>query len=86
MASKGSDQTVPMRRLIGGFAGRTYHIVGNLTHWLINDSGGITYMATSAVLQGTTIWYLHVCTRSLGTKTNLECRSDMPGNVMVSMF
>ena len=23
-----------MRRLIGGFAGRIYHIVGNLMHWL----------------------------------------------------
>ena len=28
--SKDSDQTVRMRRLIWGFAGRTYHIVGNL--------------------------------------------------------
>ena len=27
--SKGSDQTARMRRLIWGFAGRTYHIVGN---------------------------------------------------------
>ena len=26
-----SDQTAPMRRLIWGFAGRTYHIVGNPT-------------------------------------------------------
>ena len=23
-----------MRRLIWGFAGRTYHIVGNLMHWV----------------------------------------------------
>ena len=23
-----------MRRLISGFGGRTYHIVGNLMHWL----------------------------------------------------
>ena len=28
--SKGSDQTARMRRLLWGFAGRTYHIVGNL--------------------------------------------------------
>ena len=28
--SKDSDQTARMRRLIWGFAGRTYHIVGNL--------------------------------------------------------
>ena len=28
--SKDSDQTAHMRRLILGFAGRTYHIVGNL--------------------------------------------------------
>ena len=28
--SEGSDQTARMRRLIWGFAGRTYHIVGNL--------------------------------------------------------
>ena len=33
--SKGSDQTAHMRRLISGFAGRTYHIVGNLMPWLI---------------------------------------------------
>ena len=32
--SKGSDQPARMCRLIGGFAGRTYHIVGNLMHWL----------------------------------------------------
>ena len=29
-ASKDSDQTAHMRRLILGFAGRTYHVVGNL--------------------------------------------------------
>ena len=28
--SKGSDQTARMRMLIWGFAGRTYHIVGNI--------------------------------------------------------
>ena len=33
--SKGSGQTARMRRLIWGFPGRTYHIVGNLMHWLI---------------------------------------------------
>ena len=36
--SKGTDQTVPMRRLIWGFAGRTYHIVVNLMHWLNYDN------------------------------------------------
>ena len=35
MTSKGSDQTARMRRLICSFAGRTYHIVGNLMWWLI---------------------------------------------------
>ena len=34
MTSRGSDQTARMRRLIWGFAGCTYHIVGNLMHWL----------------------------------------------------
>ena len=29
LTSKGSDQTAHMRRLIGAFAGRKYHIVGN---------------------------------------------------------
>ena len=33
--SQGSGQTACMRRLISGFAGCTYHIVGNLMHWLI---------------------------------------------------
>ena len=28
--NKGSDQTARMHRLIGRFAGRTYHIAGNL--------------------------------------------------------
>ena len=32
--SKGSDQTARIRRLIWGFAGRTYHIAGNLMPWL----------------------------------------------------
>ena len=32
--SKGSDQTACMHRLIWGFAGRTYQIVGNLVSWL----------------------------------------------------
>ena len=31
---EGSDQTARMRRLIWGFVGRTYHIVGNLDSWL----------------------------------------------------
>ena len=35
VTSKGSDQTARMRRLIGGFDGRTYHIVGNLMPKLI---------------------------------------------------
>ena len=30
VTSKGSDQTARMRRLIYGFAGRTYYTVGNL--------------------------------------------------------
>ena len=33
--SKGSDQTVHMCRLVWAFAGRTYHIVGNLKLRLI---------------------------------------------------
>ena len=32
---KGSNQTARMRRLNWGFSGRTYHIVGNIMHWLI---------------------------------------------------
>ena len=32
--SKGSDQIARMRRLIWGFAGCTYHIVGNVMPWL----------------------------------------------------
>ena len=32
--SKGPDQNARLRRLIWGFAGRTYHIVGNLMSWL----------------------------------------------------
>ena len=37
--SKGSDQTAHMRRLIGGFAGRTYHIVGNFMSRLVYTFG-----------------------------------------------
>ena len=35
MTSKGSDQTAHMRRLIWGFAGHTYNIVGNLVSLII---------------------------------------------------
>ena len=35
VTSKGSDQTARMRMLIRGFAGTTYHIVGNLILRLI---------------------------------------------------
>ena len=34
--SKGSDQTARMHRLIGAFAGRTYHAVGNLMSWYMS--------------------------------------------------
>ena len=49
-----------MSRLIWGFAGRTYHIVGNLMHWLKlwlisvpNDlfSMDFFYMLTQQILQ-----------------------------------
>ena len=30
VTSKGPDQSSRMRRLVGAFAGRTYHTVGNL--------------------------------------------------------
>ena len=36
MTSKVSDQTTHLCRLILGFAGPTYHIVGNRMLWLIN--------------------------------------------------
>ena len=36
-----------MRRLIWGFAGRTYHIVGNLMHWLIYVCHSYTVMYIS---------------------------------------
>ena len=34
---KGSDQTICMRRLVRALACGTYHTVGNLMSWLIND-------------------------------------------------
>ena len=34
MTRKGYDQTEHMRTLVLAFAGRTYHIVGNLMPWL----------------------------------------------------
>ena len=44
--SKGTDQTVRMRRLVLAFAGHTYHIVGNLMSRLnsftITDNAAIT--------------------------------------------
>ena len=42
-SSKGSDQTARMRRLIWGFAGRTYHNVGNPMHWL--NSNQLPYIS-----------------------------------------
>ena len=50
--SKGSDQTARMRRLIGGFAGRTYHVVGNLmsrlNYWeLVNITDSLEFASLS---------------------------------------
>ena len=40
-----------MRKLIWGFAGRTYHIVGNLMHWLPGCvAQSVTCLATDACL------------------------------------
>ena len=50
MTSKGSDQTARMRRLVWAFAGRTYHIVGNLMSRLILlplTKGRSTYATTT---------------------------------------
>ena len=49
--SKGSDQTARMRRLIWGFAGCTYHIVGNLMHWLICNEYKMLCSAQHRVLK-----------------------------------
>ena len=43
-----------MRRLIWGFAGRTYHIVGNLMHWLISWYDDIQVWAFQLVNM---MWY-----------------------------
>ena len=48
--SKGSDQTVHMRRLIWGFAGPTYYIVGNLMsrlNYILSRHRTFTYMINS---------------------------------------
>ena len=47
--SKGSDQTARMRRLVRAFAGRTYHIVGNLMSRLNFDVPAF-YNSLTAVL------------------------------------
>ena len=74
MTSKGSDQTAPMRRLVRAFAGRIYHIVGNLrsrlifTYKLTKDiqgMGHICYWNRLAILifctnQHMRFWFLHV--------------------------
>ena len=44
--SKGSDQTARMRRLVWAFAGRTYHIVGNLTYYIKFYSSYEMYFTT----------------------------------------
>ena len=64
--SKGSDQTARMRRLIWGFAGRTYHIVGNLMYFSksgqINAEGHIRIIPAkigqnpASRLEGFVIW------------------------------
>ena len=44
MTGKGSDQTARMRTLNWGFAGRTYHIIGKLVHWLNYVFSKSTYL------------------------------------------
>ena len=52
-SSKGSDQTARMGRLIWGFAGPTYHIVGNLMSRLIcNQYEKKHWLVTLFILMG----------------------------------
>ena len=59
--SKGSDQTA--RKLICGFAGRTYHIVGNLMHWL-----SVRDLVYHWVQSFRALVYMYRCTTSRLTK------------------
>ena len=49
--SKGSDLTARMRRLVLAFAGRTYHIVGNLRLRLKCGSSNISKWHAGAIRQ-----------------------------------
>ena len=42
--TKGSYQTARMHRLVGAFAGRTYHIAGILMSWLIFNIQYLVYI------------------------------------------
>ena len=70
MTSKSSDQTARMRRLIGGFAGRTYGIVGNLMSWLI------LYSTLNRNGLGTSV-HVEICNRKLIDK-HLEIGNSGP--------
>ena len=72
MTSKGSDQTARMRRLIGGFAGCTYHFVGNVMHWLKSFVKGKRFSNSGSLVSKFKAWLhtqpaafygrgLHIC-------------------------
>ena len=60
--SKGSDQTARKCRLICCLAGCTYHIVGNLMHWLksLFRMYGCTFVALKATKSGFLIFSILV--------------------------
>ena len=67
VTSKGSDQTAHMRRLISGFAGCTYHIVGNLMLRLNYVKGPFMRF-----------WYLWqiICSHFLNKHAQLSCANS----------
>ena len=70
--SKGSDQTARTRRLIWGFAGRTYHIVGNLMSRL-----------NFYFWKGEWIFTNYTCTVILVVSTGLVVASMIPVSIIV---
>ena len=50
-----------MRRLIWGFAGRTYHIIGNLMHWLISIAKVDSFALRGCIFQKLLLAWIFSC-------------------------
>ena len=75
-----------MRRLVWAFAGRTYHIVGNILSWLISKAYAHIYIATFCVRAVKELVRLNRCVARMLCPPLFECAINSKFSWTVSIM